>query len=161
MYLSCISCNLFRAVFAFSDLKEIVYGHHFLLSGGFEVDGNEISPLDEKEITHACKTLAEKGVKNIVVCGVYSPSNPSQEITVANIVKREIAGARVTMSHQVHIQTETDRQPLTLNRRLLSFRCWSVKTHRFSTRRSCPWPGERLALSPLHCMSSSCSARCS
>jgi N-methylhydantoinase A/oxoprolinase/acetone carboxylase beta subunit len=52
----------------------------YTVSGGYYYDGkNEISPLNEKEIVKSLNELKEYGIKHIVVSGVYSPVNNTQE----------------------------------------------------------------------------------
>jgi N-methylhydantoinase A/oxoprolinase/acetone carboxylase beta subunit len=55
------------------DMRQMILGHYALLKGGLEVDGNLISDIDEREIQRQCDIIREKGIKSIVVNGVFSP----------------------------------------------------------------------------------------
>ncbi|KAI5309510.1 hypothetical protein KEM55_003095 [Ascosphaera atra] len=80
-------------------------GSHFFCNGGYQITGEEISPIDTEEIQNVAKTLVEKGVSNIVISGMYAPLNHSQEVVVNGILSEEIQKRgmkpRITMSHEV------------------------------------------------------------
>jgi N-methylhydantoinase A/oxoprolinase/acetone carboxylase beta subunit len=63
-----------------------------MLKGGLEVDGSLISDIKEEEVVEQCKIIREKGIKSIVVNGVFSPIDTveKQEERAAAIVKREL-----------------------------------------------------------------------
>lgn len=51
-----------------------------MVSGGYEFDGKtEIAPVDEHEIRSVVETIKNNDVRNIVVSGVFSPVNNTQE----------------------------------------------------------------------------------
>ncbi|KAF2132629.1 DUF917-domain-containing protein [Dothidotthia symphoricarpi CBS 119687] len=79
-----------------TSLRKIILGHYALVQGGLQVDGDLISDIKEQEIVDQCKTIKEKGIKSIVVNGVFSPIDTSekQEERAAEIIKREL-GDRV------------------------------------------------------------------
>ena len=89
----------------FSDIGEnlapVVRGSVFLVNGGYQFDGKEITELDEKEITECVKALKRNGEKNIVVSGIFSPVCQLQEDTVVEIIKQEYPDASVTASHTI------------------------------------------------------------
>jgi N-methylhydantoinase A/oxoprolinase/acetone carboxylase beta subunit len=80
-----------------------VLGHYALVKGGLEVDGSLISDINEDEIVEVCKTVKEKGIKTVVVNGVFSPIDTveKQEERAAEIVKRQIPGVDVVLSKEV------------------------------------------------------------
>ena len=82
-------------------LKEAIGAHSYMVHGGHEFDGREISPLDEEETRNTVKELREKGVKAVALCGVFSPVDPAHEELVANIVRREAPEISVTLSHEI------------------------------------------------------------
>lgn len=56
-----------------ASLRNIILGHYALIKGGLEVDGSLISDIREQEIVEQCNIVKEKGIKSIVVNGVFSP----------------------------------------------------------------------------------------
>lgn len=75
-----------------ASLRKIILGHYALLKGGLEVDGSLISDIKNQEIVEQCKIIKEKGIKSIVVNGVFSPidSVEKQEERAAEIIKKEL-----------------------------------------------------------------------
>ena len=82
-------------------LKMAIGAHSYMVHGGHEFDGREISPLDEEETRNTVKELREKGVKAVALSGVFSPVDPSHEELVANIVREEAPEMSVTLSHEI------------------------------------------------------------
>ncbi|KAI1208066.1 DUF917-domain-containing protein [Annulohypoxylon truncatum] len=85
------------------DMRELILGYHALLKGGLEVDGYLISDIDENEIREQCAIIREKGIKSIVVNGVFSPIDTveKQEERAAAIIRAEIPGADIVCSKEV------------------------------------------------------------
>ncbi|KAH8706438.1 hypothetical protein BGZ61DRAFT_349954 [Ilyonectria robusta] len=85
------------------DMRELILGHYALLKGGLEVDGHLISDIDESEIKTQCAVIREKGIKSVVVIGVFSPIDTveRQEGRTADIIKAEIPGCDVVCSKEV------------------------------------------------------------
>lgn len=84
-----------------SALSEVVRGGCFLVHGGHEFDGRELSRFDEAEVRDAAKALRDDGVEAIAISSVFSPVNSSLEERAAAIVKDVIAGANVTLSSSI------------------------------------------------------------
>ncbi len=80
-----------------SDLREAVGNLKVMVAGGFEYNGDEISPLDEDAIRKAAEIFKEKKVESIAITSVFSPVNPQHELKAAEIV-REIMGSDVPIS---------------------------------------------------------------
>ncbi|HYO29225.1 MAG TPA: hydantoinase/oxoprolinase family protein [Thermomicrobiales bacterium] len=83
------------------DLAEAIGRHAWLCHGGHEFDGREISPLDEGEIERVASEIAGKGISAIAVSSVFSPVNASMEERAAEIVRRVIPDAYVTLSSEI------------------------------------------------------------
>ncbi|XP_038073477.1 uncharacterized protein LOC119741694 [Patiria miniata] len=83
------------------DLKQIVCASIHMVSGGYQYNGEEITPLDEDEIIGCIQTIRANGINNVVVCGIFSPVNPAQELKVAELFSAHHPSASVTLSHQV------------------------------------------------------------
>jgi N-methylhydantoinase A/oxoprolinase/acetone carboxylase beta subunit len=75
-----------------ASLRNIILGHYALIKGGLEVDGSLISDIREQEIVEQCNIVKEKGIKSIVVNGVFSPIDTveKQEERAAEIIRREL-----------------------------------------------------------------------
>jgi N-methylhydantoinase A/oxoprolinase/acetone carboxylase beta subunit len=84
-------------------LRDIVLGHYALVKGGLEVDGELIGDVDEGEIVEVCRAIRERGIRSVVVNGVFSPidSVERQEERAAEIVRREVPGCSVVLSKEV------------------------------------------------------------
>ncbi|OCH93351.1 DUF917-domain-containing protein [Obba rivulosa] len=73
-------------------LRILTEGYVAYVDGGFEIDGREISPLKEEQIVTQCTIIKEKGIKNVVLSGVYSPldNEGKQEVAAMAIMRREL-----------------------------------------------------------------------
>lgn len=63
--------------------------------------GRVVVPLDEEEAHHQAIRLREQGVDSVAICFLWSFANPAHELRVAEIVREEVPGAYVVMSHQI------------------------------------------------------------
>lgn len=81
------------------DLRDVVDAGSYILPGGNEVDGREISPLDMQALERACDEMRGK-VDAIAIVGVYSPVDPRQEETAAEFVHDHL-GVPLTISSQI------------------------------------------------------------
>jgi N-methylhydantoinase A/oxoprolinase/acetone carboxylase beta subunit len=86
-----------------SDMRELILGHHALVKGGLEVDGRLISDIDQDEIKAQCSIIKERGIKSVVVIGIFSPIDTveRQEERTADIIRSEIPGCDVVCSKEV------------------------------------------------------------
>lgn len=82
------------------DLKEAMSDNYFLVSGGHEFDGREISPLDEDEIRTVAKSLKGK-VDTIAVTSVFSFVSSDHEKRVAQILREELGDIPISLSHEI------------------------------------------------------------
>ncbi|MDG2523023.1 hydantoinase/oxoprolinase family protein [Caulobacter segnis] len=73
----------------------------FLLPGGYEVDGREISPLDEAAVRAAARALREEGVTSIAVSSAFAPMNGAMEERAAELILSEHPEARISSSHAI------------------------------------------------------------
>ncbi|KAL4447891.1 hypothetical protein ABPG75_005110 [Micractinium tetrahymenae] len=73
-------------------LRAAVGGCTFLAAGGFEYDGhNELSPVDEAQLRGVARQIVAAGIRCIVLAGVFSPVNASQEHRAAAVLADEAA----------------------------------------------------------------------
>lgn len=83
------------------DLRDTIGNHKYLVHGGHEFDGREISPLDEKEIRDVAKDIKSKGIRAVAISAVFSPVNSSFEDRAAEIVQDEIPDVSISLSHEI------------------------------------------------------------
>lgn len=82
-------------------LARQIEGATFLLPGGYEVDGREISPLDEAKVRDAARDCRARGIDSIAVSCAFAPINAAMEDRAAAIVADEHPGASISLSHSV------------------------------------------------------------
>lgn len=108
------------------DMRELVLGHWGSVKGGLEVDGNLIAELDEEAVRAECSVIREKGIRSVVVNGVFSPIDTiyRQEERAAEIIREEFDGqpVDVILSKEVANLGFLEREnAATLNAAILPF----------------------------------------
>ncbi|KAG2357297.1 hydantoinase [Suillus spraguei] len=85
------------------ELRELLEGPHFLLSGGLQIDGSEIASVVVAQVESACDEINRQGIRAVVVSSVFAPIDfeIQQEETVAAIVRKRIPGLDVVCSKDV------------------------------------------------------------
>ncbi|KAF7375145.1 DUF917-domain-containing protein [Mycena sanguinolenta] len=53
-------------------LKSLMNGHTGIIQGGLQIDGRSINEIDEREVIQQAKEIEAKGIKDIVLVGVFS-----------------------------------------------------------------------------------------
>ena len=81
-------------------LKQAVRGFTYMVAGGHEFDGREISSLDRDGLKESLRDMRRQGVMAVAICGVFSPVNPSHEIEAAALFREEAPELRVCLSHE-------------------------------------------------------------
>lgn len=69
-----------------------------LVKGGYEFDGREIAPLDEKAVAEAARSFSRDGIRTTAITSVFSPMNGDMERRAAEIVKNEAPDIAVSLS---------------------------------------------------------------
>ncbi|RLI34633.1 hydantoinase/oxoprolinase family protein [Candidatus Bathyarchaeota archaeon] len=82
------------------DLRRAVGDLKFLVEGGHEYTGEEISPLNEARRREICREGKGK-VEAVAITSVFSPVNPDHEVRAAEIVREELGEIPVTMSSEI------------------------------------------------------------
>ncbi|KAF7557752.1 hypothetical protein G7Z17_g364 [Cylindrodendrum hubeiense] len=106
------------------DMRNLILGYYASVKGGLEVDGTLISDINEDEIKSQCATIKEKGIKSIVVNGVFSPIDTieRQEERAAEIILKELPGVDVICTKEVANLGFLERENAAiLNASILSF----------------------------------------
>ena len=83
------------------DLVDTIGRNVYMAKGGYEVDGREISPLDEADIARIARDIAAKGLQSIAVSSVFAPLNSAQEDRAAEIIRAEHPDAQITLSNEI------------------------------------------------------------
>ncbi|KAH9835241.1 hydantoinase/oxoprolinase [Rhodofomes roseus] len=106
-------------------LRALTEGHVGYVDGGLEIDGREIRPLKEEQLIEQCRLIREKGLKNVVLCGVYTAldSEGKHEVQAAKIMQRELGpSANIVCSRDVGQVGFLERENATiLNASILTF----------------------------------------
>jgi N-methylhydantoinase A len=63
--------------------------------------GVVVQELDRQSVTAAAAAIAEQGVESIAVCLMHSYASPQHEIDVARILREELPGVEVSVSHEL------------------------------------------------------------
>jgi N-methylhydantoinase A/oxoprolinase/acetone carboxylase beta subunit len=83
------------------DLAAIVRGQVHMVEGGLDYDGRPIMPLDEGAVAAAGRSMKAAGISCIAVSSIFSPLDPGMEDRAAEILRQEIPGAAITLSHDL------------------------------------------------------------
>ncbi|KAG7693567.1 hypothetical protein KL914_004815 [Ogataea haglerorum] len=83
------------------DLAEVINGYSAVLDGGVQVDGTEIRPLNESEIRQHCHRIKRLGLRTVVVVATFASVDSTHELRTAQIVREEIPGCDVVLSHRI------------------------------------------------------------
>ncbi|KAF9553636.1 Hydantoinase/oxoprolinase [Agrocybe pediades] len=127
------------------DLKNIMCGHTAIIHGGLQIDGRTINELREEEVVQQARIIQEKGLKNVVIIGIYSPLdvNGKQEYRAREILKRELGTAvNIVCSCDVgHVGFMERENASILNASIMSFAKRTVRGYRRAMTRlglNCP-----------------------
>jgi len=83
------------------DLAAVIGENHYLLRGGLEFDGREISALDEAEINAAAAEMAARKIGAVAITSVFSPLDGDMERRAESILRGHLPHAAITLSHRI------------------------------------------------------------
>ena len=83
------------------DLVAAVGRNVHMARGGYEVDGREIAPLDERAVAGIARDIRAKGLDSVAISSVFAPLNGAQEERAGEIVRAEHPDARITLSNEI------------------------------------------------------------
>lgn len=66
--------------------------------------GQEMEPINEKEVVDIVNVLKEKNIRAIAVCLMHSYANPKHELKIKEIIKREWPEAYISISAEINPQ---------------------------------------------------------
>jgi len=103
------------------DSEEIPYEPKAVIAGQLEINGKEISPLDEMQVKRVARQMvANDRVKAFAVSGYAGAINPSHELVVKRIIHEE-TGLFVTCGHELSgiLNFKTRAHTAMLNARII------------------------------------------
>ncbi|KAK0470131.1 uncharacterized protein EV420DRAFT_1616471 [Desarmillaria tabescens] len=106
------------------DLRDIICAYCGFVDGGLELDGQLIRSINEVQIAEECKKIKQKGIRSIVINGIFSPLDviEKQEEVVGEWVKKYYPEADVVLSKEVANLGYVERENAAiLNASILSF----------------------------------------
>ncbi|KAF8438026.1 hydantoinase [Boletus edulis BED1] len=106
------------------DLKNFLKGPCFLVSGGLQIDGSEISTVNATEIESACDRIDKENIQAVAIISVFAPIdlNFKQEEYVASIVQAKLPHLNIVCSKDVaHIGLLERENATILNASLLRY----------------------------------------
>ena len=83
------------------DLISTLSPKKYFAKGGYEVDGREISPLDEDEINKIIDDIGNSDINSIAVNSVYSPLNSTMEEKTAELISKKLPNIKISLSHAI------------------------------------------------------------
>ena len=107
-----------------SKLRNAICAYRGTVDGGLEIDGSLISELDEDGIRRHCEIIKSKGIRSIVIVGIFSPTDVfhKQEERAAEIIQETYPSADVVLSKDVANIGYLEREnAAVLNASILSF----------------------------------------
>lgn len=73
-----------------TELKEAMSVRDFIVHGGHEFDGREISALMEEEIREVARVVREEGFESIAITSVFSPVTDEHERRAVEVLRAEL-----------------------------------------------------------------------
>jgi N-methylhydantoinase A/oxoprolinase/acetone carboxylase beta subunit len=84
-----------------TDLRDVLGNHTFLLHGGYEFNGRELSSVREDEVRRVAAEIRERGIHSAAITGVFSPITGEQEQWAAEILREEVPGIFISLSSEI------------------------------------------------------------
>ena len=83
------------------DLARALGNHGYMVRGGNEFDGGEVSPLDVTELDGVFTQIAGTDARAVAISSVFSPLSPRMEITAGKLLKAKMPEMPVVLSHEL------------------------------------------------------------
>lgn len=83
------------------DIASALGRHHFLIRGGYNVDGRHIAELDEEAVIQAATAIREAGISAVAISCVFSPVNGAMEERAEELVRATLPDANITLSSRI------------------------------------------------------------
>ena len=82
-------------------LANSVGEHTFLLPGGYEFDGREVSSFDDWQVSKAAKEIARRGLRTAAISSTFAILNAEMEMRAAAILLDENPDLVITLSSEI------------------------------------------------------------
>ena len=82
-------------------LARAVGDHTFLLPGGYEFDGREVSPFDEAQVRKAAREVRRRGLRAAAISSTFATLNSAIEKRAASILREEVPNLNVSLSSDI------------------------------------------------------------
>jgi len=92
----------------------------YLVGGGYEFDGREISQLDEAAVAEAARNMKKRGIRSAAVSCVFAPINDAMEKRIAEIIQAEAPDIRLSLSSELGRVGLIERENATIMNACLS-----------------------------------------
>ena len=84
-----------------ADLRSAIAARTYVIKGGHEFDGREISALDETDLRRIGRRIREDGHRAVAIVGVFSPVMDRHERRAEAILCQADPGVACSLSHEV------------------------------------------------------------
>lgn len=82
-------------------LRQHIEGPTYILPGGHEFDGREITPFNAEKVKEAAKEMKGDGIQTVAVASPFSPVNSELEKQTTEILRQHIPDVQITMSAEI------------------------------------------------------------
>jgi N-methylhydantoinase A/oxoprolinase/acetone carboxylase beta subunit len=83
-----------------ADLRSAVSVGETIVAGGSDYDGAELGGLDRDAVARFASSIGDVA-EGIAITGVFSPVSADHELEAAEIVRRELGGVNICLSHEI------------------------------------------------------------
>ena len=83
------------------DLRQAINPVVYMIEGGHEYTGEEISPLNEDKVKKAAEVFKEHKVEVVAITSVFSIVNNDHELRAAEILRKYLPNIPIVMSHTI------------------------------------------------------------
>ena len=84
-----------------ADLVEAISGSFRLVNGGYEMDGKEISPMNEEQILNAVDELIKDGAEQIAISSVFATVRDDMEIAARDLILKNRPDIALSISSDI------------------------------------------------------------
>ena len=82
------------------DLRDAISAGETIVGGGIEFDGRDLSPFDADAAARFLGSLAGRA-EAVAIVSVFAPVSERQELEAAEVARRELGDAHVSLSHEI------------------------------------------------------------
>ncbi|MEM7597899.1 MAG: hydantoinase/oxoprolinase family protein [Pseudomonadota bacterium] len=71
------------------------------IPGRMDVDGQEVTPLNEAAVPELATALREQGIEAVAICLLHAYANPAHELRLRALLQDRLPGVSISLSHEV------------------------------------------------------------